>query len=154
MVAAASSTDAPLGEMSIRPVNDEDIDALVALWSRVFPEYNDPKYPQREPRANIVRKLAQRDGLFWLAQHAGNVLGSVMAGYDGHRGWVYSLGVHPDARRAGLGAALLNHVEEALRAQGCVKLNMQVMATNESALAFYATQGYAQDNVVSIGKRL
>jgi ribosomal protein S18 acetylase RimI-like enzyme len=154
MAVAASEAESGVAEIQIRPVSDSDIDALVALWSTVFPEYDDPKFPQRAPRANIERKLAQDDGLFWLAQRNDALLGSVMAGYDGHRGWVYSLGVHPDARRAGLGAVLLHHAEEALRARGCVKLNMQVMATNESALAFYATQGYAHDNVVSIGKRL
>jgi ribosomal protein S18 acetylase RimI-like enzyme len=149
MAAAVSSN------VSVRDVRDEDTDALVALWNIVFPEYNDPNYPQRDPRANIARKLAMRDHLFWIATNAANELvGSVMAGYDGHRGWLYSLGVHPNARRGGIARALLSHAEAALRARGCVKLNLQVMADNEGAMRFYGANGFGQDRVVSWGKRL
>ncbi len=140
--------------VTIRAVSPADTDALVALWSAIFPEYNDPKYPQRDPRTNIARKLAMNDGLFWVASQRHALIGTVMAGYDGHRGWVYTLGVAPAVRRAGVASGLLQHAEAALKARGCVKINMQVMAGNDAALAFYAKHGYGRDAVISIGKRL
>jgi ribosomal protein S18 acetylase RimI-like enzyme len=140
--------------LTIRPVTLADTESVLALWGQVFPEYDDPARPQRAPRASIARKLAFGDGLFWLAEQAGRVVGTVMAGYDGHRGWVYSLGVHPDARRAGVGRALLGVAEEALASRGCPKVNLQVLAGNEAAQAFWRRAGYAPDAVVSLGKRL
>src|SRR5580704_2153389 len=97
--------------MVIRPVTSRDADAVIALWSVVFPEYDDATRPQRDPRASIARKLAFGDGLFWLAEQESRVIATVMAGYDGHRGWIYSLGVHPSVRRAGVGRALVAEAE-------------------------------------------
>ena len=138
----------------IRSVSTSDADAVVALWLLVFPEYGDSTRPQRDPRANVMRKLAFDDGLFWLAELDGRIVGTAMAGYDGHRGWIYSLGVHPEARRAGVGRALLAEAERALRARGCPKVNLHVISTNAGALAFWRSAGFAQDDVVSLGKRL
>ncbi len=112
--------------MNIRPVLGSDTDAVVALWLVVFPEYGDPTRRHRDPRSSVARKLAFGDGLFWLAESNGRIAGTVMAGYDGHRGWVYSLGVHPEARRLGVGRALLTEAERALMALGCPKVNLQV----------------------------
>ena len=140
--------------MNIRPILSSDTDAVVALWLVVFPEYSDPLRTHRDPRSNVERKLAFGDGFFWLAELDGRVVGSVMAGYDGHRGWVYSLGVHPEARRLGVGRALLVEAERALGALGCPKVNLQVFSTNDRALTFWRSAGYVQDDVVSLGKRL
>jgi ribosomal protein S18 acetylase RimI-like enzyme len=141
-------------QLVVRAVTPRDIDAVVGLWRIVFPEYDDPARPQRDPRAGVERKLAFGGGLFWLAERAGEVVGTVMAGYDGHRGWIYSLGVHPDARREGVARALLEIAEGALAAVGCPKVNLQVLAGNEAAQSFWRAAGYAQDDVVSFGKRL
>lgn len=140
--------------MRIRTVTADDIEAVVALWRDVFPEYNDPARPQRDPRTNIVRKLAFGDGLFWLADEGGAVVGTVMAGYDGHRGWLYSLGVLPAHRGRGVGRRLVAHAEAALAARGCPKINLQVLIANESARAFWRVLGYAPDAVESLGRRL
>ncbi len=138
----------------VRPVAPDDTDAVVAFWRIVFPEYDDAAHPQRDPRASVARKLAFGGELFWLAERSGTVVGTVMAGYDGHRGWIYSLGVHPDARREGVGRTLLETAERALTALGCPKVNLQVFARNESAQRFWRAAGYAPDDVVSFGKRL
>jgi len=151
---APPPTPADLQALRLRPVAPADAEAVVALWRLAFPGYGDPMKPHRDPRANLERKLAFGDGLFWLAERDGRVVGTVMAGWDGHRGWIYSLGVHPEARRGGLGRALLAHAEAALAAQGCQKVNLQVVATNAAARAFWSAAGYAEDEVVSFGKRL
>ncbi|HEX9290069.1 MAG TPA: GNAT family acetyltransferase [Anaeromyxobacteraceae bacterium] len=140
--------------MTIRPVTDEDTDAVVGLWRQVFPEYSDPARPHRDSRANVVRKLAFRDGLFFLAEVEGHIVGTVMAGYDGHRGWIYSLGVHPGARRAGVGRALLAQAERSLAALGCPKVNLQVFSGDVGAQCFWRSVGYAEEAMLSFGKRL
>jgi len=140
--------------MEIRAVVASDIDAIVAFWRVVFPEYNDPTRPQRDPRTNIVRKLAFGDGLFWLASDEGEVVGTAMAGYDGHRGWLYSLGVHPSRREQGVGRGLLAHAEAELRKLGCPKVNVQVLDSSGGAHEFWRAAGYQPDPVRSFGRRL
>lgn len=135
-----------------------DTEAVLALWARCFPGYGDRAKPQRDPRGSIARKLEVQPELFWVAVEGEGgqacIVGTVMAGYDGHRGWIYSLCAHPERRRRGIGAALLAHAEDALRALGCPKVNLQVMRFNTGAQRFYAGLGYEEDEVVSYGKRL
>jgi len=138
----------------IRTATAADLEAIVQLWALVFPEYVDPRAPQRAPRASVKRKLAFGDGLFWVAERQSGLLGTVMAGYDGHRGWIYSLGVHPGERRKGLGRALATKAEQALAALGCPKINLQVFAANREAQDFWRRAGWVEDGVVSFGKRL
>jgi ribosomal protein S18 acetylase RimI-like enzyme len=138
----------------VRPVTPADTEAVVALWRLVFPEYGDPARPQRDAAASLARKLSFGDELFWLAEQGGRVVGSAMAGYDGHRGWLYSVGVHPEARRAGVGRRLVAEAERALATLGCPKVNLQVLVGNREAREFWRRMGYAQDEVVSMGKRL
>lgn len=152
MVAQTPDSAAP--GLSIRAVTEGDLDAVIALWQQVFPEYDDPRYPQRDPRSSILRKLHFGDGLFWLGMQAKAVIATVMAGYDGHRGWIYSLGVHPEHRRSGLGQAMVQYAEAQLRQRGCPKINLQVLDSNTGGLAFWQALGYGDDGVVSLGKRL
>lgn len=138
----------------VRPVKSSDTTAILVLWQSVFPEYGDSTRPQRDPRASIERKLAFGDGLFWLALRGESVIGTAMAGYDGHRGWLYSLGVHPAHRRGGVARALVAHAEAALRERGCPKVNLQVLDARADAQAFWRALGYLPDAVVSLGRRL
>lgn len=138
----------------IRPVAAADADAVVALWREIFPGYADARHPHRDPAASVARKLAVADGLFWLAERAGRPVGTAMAGWDGHRGWLYSVGVHPEARRAGVASRLVAEAERALAARGCPKINLQILDANEDGRAFWRRMGYAQDEVVCYGKRL
>ncbi len=143
-----------MSPITVRRVTAADAGAVLALWQVVFPVYADPAHPQRDPAASIARKLAFGDGLFWLAEREGRVVGTALAGWDGHRGWLYSVGVHPEARRAGVGAALVAEAERAMAALGCPKVNRQVYADNAAAQAFWRSVGYRPDAVVSFGKRL
>ena len=78
----------------------------------------------------------------------------MLAGYDGHRGWLYSVAVHPAHRHKGIGSALVRHAEQALTARGCMKINLQIVGGNEAVTAFYATLGYMVEPRVSMGKRI
>ena len=140
--------------LELRPITAADTEALLALWREVFPQYDDPARPQRAPRANLERKLAQGDGLFWGAWRAGRLLGTAMAGWDGHRGWLYAVGVAPDARGQGVARALVEHAERELAARACPKVNLQVLDDASGALAFWKALGYLPDPVTSLGKRL
>ena len=74
-----------------------------------------------------------------------------MAGYDGHRGWLYAIAVHPDWRRSGLGSRLVRHAERALAGLGCMNINLQLLATNSATVDFYESIGYVVEPRVSMG---
>jgi ribosomal protein S18 acetylase RimI-like enzyme len=88
------------------------------------------------------------------ATMAGGVVATVMAGYDGHRGWINYLAVDPDHRGEGHGRTMMEAAETRLLALGCPKVNLQVRTDNPDAVAFYEALGYLEDAVVSMGRRL
>jgi ribosomal protein S18 acetylase RimI-like enzyme len=134
--------------VEVRIYEEEDEAAVVALWREVFPD--EPAH--NVPEEVIARKLGVQRELFFVAVEGDVIVGTAMAGYDGHRGWVYAVAVKPSHRRRGVGAALMARVEVALRAAGCPKLNLQVRASNRQAVAFYEKLGYAVEDRVSMGK--
>lgn len=135
--------------MDIRPFTHADEAAVIQLWERC-----ELTRPWNEPRRDIRRKLAVRPDLFLVGAIAGEVVASVMVGYDGHRGWVNYLAVDPEHRKRGLGRALMAEAELRLLREGCPKLNLQVRATNPEIVAFYQRLGYEVEEIVSLGKRL
>jgi ribosomal protein S18 acetylase RimI-like enzyme len=141
--------------LTIRAFDRADTEAVLALWREAFPEYNDTSRPHRDPRRSIANKLGTQPELFFVAvDEDGALAGTAMAGYDGHRGWLYSLAVATQARRLGIGTRLVRHAESALAAMGCLKLNLQVLSDKPEVIAFYDSLGYRADAVVSLGKRL
>jgi ribosomal protein S18 acetylase RimI-like enzyme len=110
--------------------------------------------PHNEPATAIRNKLAVERDLFFVAVEGGAVVGTVLGGYDGHRGWVYSLAVRPQCQRRGVGSALVRRLEQALVGRGCLKVNLQVRAANAGVVAFYEKLGHAVEPRVSMGKRL
>ncbi len=82
------------------------------------------------------------------------IAATVMAGYDGHRGWLYALAVAPDRQRQGLGRQVVEEAEARLKALGCHKVNLQVRASNAAVLGFYESLGFSVEDRVSLGKRL
>ena len=134
----------------IRTYEKGDEAAVAALWREAFPDAPAHNVPEED----IRRKLAVQRDLFFVAEESGEVVGTALAGYDGHRGWVYYVAVKPACRRRGVGAALMARVEDGLRAMGCPKLNLQVRSSNSQAVAFYERLGYAVEERVSMGKRL
>ncbi len=84
----------------------------------------------------------------------GQLVGSVMVGYEGHRGWLNYLAVLPKYQKQGYGSKLVEKAIEELKKLGCLKVNLQVRKTNTSAISFYEHLGFKDDNVVSLGMRL
>lgn len=140
--------------LSIRRFAARDTDAVVALWQEAFPEYRDVTRPQRNPHLSIANKLATQPELFFVATLDERIVGTVMGGYDGHRGWLYSLAVDESLRRHGIGTRLVAHVEQVLTGLGCPKLNLQVLSAKTDIREFYEALGYRADAVISLGKRL
>ncbi len=136
--------------MEIRPYKEADFDGLDALWREAFP--NDP--PRNRADASVPAKLAMRDDLLFVAVEQARVVGSIMAGYDGHRGWLYSVAVRQDAKRRGIGTALVQTAEAALSKLGCSKINLQVRSTNAAVIDFYKGLGFSVEEHISMGRLL
>ncbi|MEG0921292.1 MAG: GNAT family acetyltransferase [Comamonas sp.] len=136
--------------MQIRTFTDADTNAVIALW-------NDCGLtrPWNDPYKDIARKLSVSPDLFLVGVDAsGQLMATVMVGYDGHRGWINYLAVHPAQQRQGHARRLMVQAEQLLTERGCPKLNLQVRAGNEAVIAFYESLGYTDDKTVSMGKRL
>ena len=136
--------------LTIRPYAEPDEAGVVRLWQVVFPD----NPPWNVPAEDIRRKLAVQRDLFLVGEFGGRVVATVLAGYDGHRGWLHLVAVDPACRRRGFARAMIAEAERRLAAMGCPKVNLQVRAANEQVVAFYRNLGYAVEERVSMGKRL
>ncbi len=141
-------------EVAIRSFREADRLQVVQLWSGVFPD--DP--PRNAPDRMIDGARAVRPGALLVAELDGavdrTIVGAVIAGFDGVRGWIYHLAVAPAHRRRGIATHLMRGAEAALRAEGCSKINLQVRAINEGAVAFYRALGYELEERLSMGRAL
>ena len=135
--------------MEVRPFRETDRGELVALWHDcgLVRPWNDVDH-------DIDRKLAHDAAHLLVAVHEDVVVGSVMVGYDGHRGWLNYLAVRPGRRGEGLGRLLVAEAESRLVRLGCAKVNLQVRHGNDDAIDFYRRIGYTIDEVVGMGRRL
>ena len=135
---------------SIRPYAEADERPVVRLWETVFA--NDP--PWNVPADDIRRKLTVQRGLFLVGELEGHIIATVMAGFEGRRGWINRLAVLPEYRRQGFARALMAEAERRLEPLGCPKINLQVRASNREVVAFYESIGYEVEDLVSMGRRL
>jgi ribosomal protein S18 acetylase RimI-like enzyme len=135
--------------MQIRPFQESDESAVIALWAAcgLTRSWNDP-------RKDVARKLAVQREWFLVGTQDDVVVASIMIGYDGHRGWINYLAVAPDQRLHGHARTLMREAERLLAAAGCPKINLQIRTTNTAVIEFYKRIGYGQDDVVSFGRRL
>jgi ribosomal protein S18 acetylase RimI-like enzyme len=123
---------------------------VITLWETVFGY----EAAHNRPALVIDKKLAANDNLFFVALDNHKVVGTIMAGYDGHRGWIYSVAVSTSHRRRRIGSQLVSHAERALTARGCVKINLQILEDNESVTAFYSSLGFSIKKRISMAKRI
>ncbi len=135
--------------MHIRTYNNEDEQQIIALWQEchLTTVWNNPK-------RDIERKLSDSGELFFVGESDHKIVASCMAGYDGHRGWIYYLAVKPDLQRQKLASEIMNHAEAELKRIGCPKIDLMVRKSNLGIISFYRQIGYTIDPVVVLSKRL
>lgn len=136
-------------EFKIRSYRSTDEPAVIDLWQRC-----NLVVPQNEPKKDIEMKLKVQPDLFFVGTISDRIAATVMAGYDGHRGWIYYLAVDPDHQRKQIGRRMMEKAESALLKRGCSKINLQVRITNQAVLSFYERLGFSKDDVIGLGKRL
>jgi ribosomal protein S18 acetylase RimI-like enzyme len=138
-----------IDDLTIRPYQPGDEQAVIDLWFRcgLVVSWNNP-------RQDIERKLKVNPEIFLVGETGGRLVATCMAGYEGHRGWINYLATDPEYRRRGIAARMMAAAEEKLLAMGCPKINLQVRAGNDTAVAFYESIGYKLDDIKNMGKRL
>ncbi len=135
--------------MQIRPFQAQDEEAVISLWRRC-----ELVRPWNDPHKDIQRKLRVRPDLFLVGALDGRIVACVMAGYEGHRGWLNYLAIAPEHQRHGLARAIVAEAERLLRDADCPKINLQIRTSNHGVVEFYRRLGFSMDDVVSMGKRL
>src|SRR5687768_12174444 len=135
--------------MQIRAFQIQDEEAVVALWRRC-----QLVRPTNDPHRDIARKMKVQPQLFLVGVVDGRVMASVMAGYEGHRGWINYLAVDPPHHRRGYARQIMTAAERLLRLESCAKINLQVRTNNSAVIDFYRHIGFEIDDVISLGKRL
>jgi ribosomal protein S18 acetylase RimI-like enzyme len=133
----------------IRPYRESDLGAVVALW-----EACGLTRPWNPPARDIAFCCQSGHGELFLADEAGRVVGTVMAGHDGHRGWLYYVAVDPARRKSGLGRRLAGHAEAWLRGQGVPKIMLIIRDTNLAVKGFYEALGYEVEPRILMSKWL
>jgi ribosomal protein S18 acetylase RimI-like enzyme len=135
--------------MIIRTFTPDDEQQVIDLWQEcgLVVAWNDP-------HTDIQRKLKDSPELFFVGEIKDRIAASCLAGYDGHRGWMYYLAVRPKLRKQGLGSRMVRHAEQALLDLGCLKINIMVRDSNQSVISFYHRIGFEDDPVVVLGKTM
>jgi ribosomal protein S18 acetylase RimI-like enzyme len=140
---------AGIPEFKIRLFQDSDRSDVTDLWHRC-----NLVVPQNDPQHDIDMKLKVQPDLFFVGTVSGRIVATVMAGYDGHRGWIYYLAVDPAYQRKQIGRRMMEKAESALQKRGCPKINLQVRTSNQAVISFYERLGFSNDDVIGLGKRL
>ncbi|MCF7807560.1 MAG: GNAT family acetyltransferase [Candidatus Marinimicrobia bacterium] len=135
--------------LNIRPFKREDEAAIVDLWHAC-----NLVVPWNDPHRDIQLKLQVNPEWFLVGYLDDELIATVMAGYEGHRGWINYLAVHPDHQRQGHAKQLMEQAEMLLKETGCPKINLQVRAKNTDVIAFYKTLGYKSEDIVNLGKMI
>ncbi len=135
--------------MTIRSFREQDTEQVIAIW-----DCCGLLRPWNDPYKDIARKLSEQPELFLVAEMDNLIVGCGMGGYDGHRGWVYYLGVLPEYRGRGIARRMMEEFEDRLQKRGCPKLQLMVRNDNQDVIDFYTHLGYIDSDCVTLGKRL
>jgi len=136
--------------VSIRRYKASDKASVIDLWNTIFHS----TYIHNDPEINIDMKMRYGDGLFFVAVVDQEIVGTVLVGFDGHRGWIYSLAVKENHRNKGIGSLLMKKALNELKKIGCLKVNLQVDKKNSGTVPFYEKIGFLIEDRISMGIRL
>ena len=134
--------------IKIREYNDKDKNEVISIWKNIFNYIK----PHNHPELIINMKTSHNDNLFFVAEENKKIVGTVIAGFDGHRGWLYSLAVIPNKRNKGIGKLLVDKAIDELEKLGCLKVNLQIINDKNSAISFYKKLGFSIEDRISMGK--
>ena len=135
--------------MDLEELADDDVAAVVALWTEagLIRPWNDPVADfHRAVRGTTSTVLGVKSG--------DELIGTVMVGHDGHRGWAYFVAVRASDQRQRVGTQLMDAAEVWLRQRGAVKIQLTVRRENESVARFYEVAGYEESDVIVMSKWL
>ncbi len=135
--------------LSIAPIADADIAAVIALWQRCG-----LSRPWNDPAADIALARKGPNAAMLIGRDGGRIAASVLVGHDGHRGWVYYVAVDPDDRYKGYGRVIMDAAEEWLRGRGIEKLQLMVRPDNSQVKAFYQSLGFVEQERIIYAKWL
>lgn len=135
-------------KLTIREYKNKDKNEVISIWKEIF---NSNK-PHNNPNLVINMKTKQRDNLFFVAEENNQIVGTIIAGYDGHRGWIYSLAVIPNKRNQGIGKLLVYKALDELKKLNCLKVNLQIYSENDTVINFYKKLGFLIEDRISMGK--
>jgi len=135
--------------MNIRTYQSSDEQQIINLWTECG-----LTVPWNDPKKDIQRKVNDSPEMFFVGEKDGKIVASCMAGYDGHRGWIYFLAVKPEYQNKGYARIILEHAEKALLDIECPKIELMVRHTNDKVVSFYTHAGYKDDPVIVMSKRL
>jgi len=133
----------------IRSYQESDKNKVIQLWKECS-----LVVPWNDPERDIIRKQTVQSKLFLVGLINDEIIATAMAGYDGHRGWVYYLAVMPKYQKYGFGKQMMNSAEDYLIKIGCPKINIMVRDTNLDVINFYEAVGYKTEAITTLGKRL
>ncbi len=129
----------------------EDYQAVIELWQTAGPGIHIRRSDEQE---EILKKLERDPDLFLVAEQKNQIIGSVIGGFDGRRGMMYHLAVAASSRQRGVGTALMQTLEECLRAKGCIRYYLLVTRENSEAIRFYESHGWTRMELFAYGKDL
>ena len=140
---------APAPVLTIAPIDDADIAAMIALW-----QCCGLTRPWNDPAADIALARQGENAAVLAGRHGDAVVASALVGHDGHRGWVYYVAVDPDCRHRGYGRIMMDAAESWLRERGIEKLQLMVRPDNSQVQAFYQSLGYLEQERIVYAKWL
>ena len=138
-----------MSDIQIRPYQLSDQVQVVILW-----QICDLTRPWNNPEKDIERKLSVQSELFLVMEDNGKIIGTIMGGYDGHRGNIYYLAIHPDHQKSGYGKFLMEEMEKRFLAMGCPKSHVMIRTSNLAVQSYYEAQNYDAQDCILYGKRL
>ena len=134
--------------IKIREYKNKDKNEVISIWKDIFNYIK----PHNHPELIIDLKLSHKDNLFFVAEEKKQIVGTIMAGFDGHRGWLYSLAVISNKRNQGIGKLLVDWAIVELERLGCLKVNLQIISGKDSVVSFYKKLGFSIEDRISMGK--